>query len=947
MLAMNLLRALLWLALSGALIYALYTPFGTLPAIGSFFNPFGGFWTNHRGLDSLPKRLTLPELTAPVEVVWDERHVPHIFAQNLHDLYFTQGYLTARHRLWQMDFQVRAAVGRIAEVVGERAVAFDRFRRRIGMPELAKRAAQNIMRHPETHLAVTAYTEGVNAWIRSLTEQTLPVEFKLLSYVPEEWSAEKTAALFASFSFDLTFRNNDAAFSKAVALLPETVWRELYPIVPPFAEPIAPSSLMQTRSGILPDSATAVPAIYADSTRTPHDTLRPAPNSGWHFLEPPPHSSFLGSNNWAVSGAHTATGKPILCSDPHLALNLPSIWYEVQLVCEPAGLNVYGVSAPSVPGVLIGFNPHIAWGLTNAESDVLDWYDVQLNEARQTYRYGKDTLPLERAVEEIKVRGQPSIMDTIYYTRFGPIPYRSYETPFDERVPKGKAMKWLAFEPNNELLTFLKLNRAKTYADYLDALSHYNVPAQNFVFASCSGDIAIWHNGNFPIRKPYQGAAILDATDPAHHLNERVPRDALPHLHNPARGFVSSANQQPSDSGYRYYLGWNYAPFERSSRINERLRAFIDKGRLTPEQMMALQTDAVNLYARLILPPLFDALKSSSLNSVEQKCLDELRRWNGEYRPDLIAPTIFEAWAAELSAAIWNDDLPDGLLRPLRNLTAWQIVGTPTRSFLDNTQTPQKETLSDIALTSFRAALDSLMRRYGDFGETWKWQAVRKTTLQHLARLDAFSRTLATPGNYNTVNAISQRSGPSWRMVVQLGDTVQAWGIYPGGQSGNPGSLLYDAAITDWAEGRYYPLRFLRAASVSEQGIIATTQLLQGDSELGWLGKVGQWLLAQWLLWWGLAVAVSLLLIRQAKIGFLVGALLIGAIWTATAFQLASGVSDLIATKVAELLKLGNPLLLSALTGLLGTVIGGVGGATGSALRALFLLKEPPVKTAA
>jgi len=344
----------------------------------------------------------------------------------------------------------------------------------------------------------------------------------------------------------------------------------------------------------------------------------------------------------------------------------------------------------------------------------------------------------------------------------GPIPYRSHETPFDERVPKGKALHWLATESNNELLTFLKLNRAKTLRDYLDALSHYNTPAQNFAFASKSGDIAIWHYGNFPVRKPYQGASILDASDPSALLSARLLRESLPHLINPERGFVSSANQHPSDSTYPYYLGWDYAAFERSQRINEQLRKWIASGRLSPEQMMALQTDNLNAFARLILPPLLDALRTASFNSLEQKCLDELRRWNFEYRSELIAPTIFEAFASELSHALWDDDLPNILPRPIRNVTAAQLTGTAKTSFIDNVNTPETETLSDLAHTAFRAAVDTLRTRYGDFGESWKWGTVRKTTIQHLARLDAFSRTLSTSGNYNTVNA-----GPSHGSIAR------------------------------------------------------------------------------------------------------------------------------------------------------------------------------------
>ncbi|PIO48108.1 MAG: penicillin acylase family protein [[Chlorobium] sp. 445] len=942
---MKLLRLFLWLFASGGAFYALSAFFAPLPPLGNFFNPFSGFWTNNRALDSLPKQLSLPQLEHPVDVVWDERQVPHIFAKTPHDLYFAQGYLTARHRLWQMEFQALAAVGRLSEVIGARAVEFDRFRRRIGMPDLAKIAAKNIVLHPDTRLAVSAYTDGVNAWIESLTAQTLPIEYKLLDYRPEEWSIEKTAALFASFSFDLTFRNSDAAFTKAEVLLSKEKLQAIYPIHPPYAEPIAPCALMRAVQPNAPTFDSLSLPIQSDSARAlPHDTLRSTDNNRSSLED----DFFFGSNNWAVSGKYTVSGYPILCSDPHLSLNLPSIWYEVQLVCDSAGINVYGVSAPSLPGVIIGFNHEIAWGLTNAGSDVLDWYDVKFDErTRQTYRYGNETFPIERVVEEIKVRGRPSIIDTIYYTRFGPIPYLSTDSVFDARVPKGKALRWLATESNNELLTFLKLNRAKTYRDYLDALSHYNTPAQNFAFASKSGDIAIWHNGNFPIRKPYQGASILDATDPAALMPSRLARNDLPHLFNPERGFVSSANQQPSDSAYPYYLGWDYAAFERSARINEQLKEWIAKGKLSPEQMMSLQTDNVNLYARLILPTLLSALSSASLSTLEQKCLDELRRWNFEYRPDLIAPTIFEAFATELSHTIWDDDLPNALPRPMRNVTAAQITGSATVSFLDDTRTPVVETLSDLTVAAFRAAIDTLTQRYGDFGENWKWREIRKTTIQHLARLSAFSRMLPTSGNYNTVNATAERFGPSWRMVVQLGDTMKAWGIYPGGQSGNPGSPFYDNFISDWADGRYYPLHFLRSANDVGQGTLSKFVMLPGEGTGNFFMKAWEGLISAWWLWWLIAFIVALLLISRAWLGFVVGAVLVGGVWLGIALSLLGSTSDLIATKIAVLLQLPSPSLLVVATGILGFIIGGLGGATGSALRTLLLLKAPPAKASA
>ncbi|MFN3387281.1 MAG: penicillin acylase family protein, partial [Candidatus Thermochlorobacter sp.] len=250
----------------------------------------------------------------------------------------------------------------------------------------------------------------------------------------------------------------------------------------------------------------------------------------------------------------------------------------------------------------------------------------------------------------------------------------------------------------------------------------------------------------------------------------------------------------------------------------------------------------------------------------------------------------------------------------------------------------------ELAAAAFRAAIDTLTQRYGDFGESWKWRETRKTTIQHLARLNAFSRTLPTSGNYNAVNATSERFGPSWRMVVQLGDTVKAWGIYPGGQSGNPGSPFYDNFISDWADGRYYPLHFLRSANDAGQGTFSKFAMLPGEVAGNFFTKIWQALISAWWLWWLIAFIVALLLISRAWLGFVVSAVLVGGVWLSVALSLLNSKSDLIATKIAALLQLPSPSLLVVVTGLLGFIVGGLGGATGSALRTLLLLKEPPAK---
>ncbi len=927
---MKWLKALILLAVSGGLFFALNTKFGQLPPLGKFLNPFSGFWQNNAQLDDFPETLSLDGLRDSVTVTWDKRAVPHIFAQNLHDLYFAQGYLTARHRLWQMEFQTHAAAGRLSEIVGAQAIEFDRFRRRIGMPLAAERAEKHMLSNPETALAITAYADGVNAWIDQLDNARLPVEYKLLDYTPERWSTYKTALFISYFAYTLTFRNNDADMTRIRSALGDTLFQQLYPTLPPLAEPIVPSGTHSTpRTTPLP-SAT-------EATRSPLGTSQ----------DDEPY--IFGSNNWAVSGNFTASGKPILCNDPHLALNLPSIWYETQLVCPPESLNVYGVSAPGVPSVLIGFNENIAWGVTNGTSDAIDWVKTDFTDSTyRAYRYNGGIRQTTTRVETINVRGAASVIDSIIETHVGNVCYRDNETPFDESVPKNTAILWTAHRAGNELLTFLKLARAKNYDEYVNALSSYNSPAQNFVFACNNGDIAIWHNGLFPKRQKYQGAFILNGRDSLDGWREFISRPELPHVKNPSRGFVSSANQQAVDDSYPYYLGWDYAPFERSSRINARLAELASTKKITADDMKTLQTDALNPLAKLALPTLLKTLDATSLSGDSKKAFDELSSWNYEHRPNFIAPTIFERWWSGLQRELWRETIGETAPYPSRNVTASVLVndkrGAPIHPLFSS------EKLTASIRNSFAAATDTLAARYGVFGEAWAWKQTRKTTIQHLARIAPFSRErLETSGNYNCVNATGTTSGPSWRMVVELGDTVRAWGIYPGGQSGDIGSKFYDQMIDDWTQGNYYKLLFLKSSTEQASGIVGKTRLEKQNAAPIWKKFIGilsplkkirrlwAWLAAQW---WIMLMALPFLLglfwRARASDGrvFVAGALAVGMAWMSGAmFVLFFRDGGAAGAKIAALLKAQSPYLLVLLTSMAMALVAGVFALAGYAAR--------------
>lgn len=808
---MKWLKPLCAIVFALALFYGLNYKHGDVPPLGKLLNPFAGFWQSHASGDVILSNQQLPELQAPVEIVWDDRRVPHVFAQNAHDLYFAQGYLTARDRLWQMEFQTHAAAGRLAEIVGARALEHDRYRRRIGMVYAAENALKAMQAETESRLVVEAYTKGVNAWIRSLSTQDLPLEFKILDYRPEPWTPIKCALLLKQMAWTLTSSNNDRIMSLTRSALGEALMQKLYPIYPPGQDPIMPA----TTQWNFPPHATTKPSAPFRSSLSGATINRE-------------RVSTEGSNNWAVAGNKTASGYPILCNDPHLALTLPAIWYEMQLVSPE--VNVYGVTLPGTPAVIIGFNQSLAWGVTNAGSDVLDWFEIKFkDEKRAEYFYDGMWRPTQQRVEEINVRGGATVRDTVVYTHHGPVPYRKDEKPFNLETPAGAAMRWTAHETSQEMATFLQLNRARNYDEFVAAIAHFDCPAQNFVFADSAGDIAIWHNGKFPLRWQEQGKYISDGSDPAYDWQGWVPREQVPHVKNPERGFVSSANQSATDLNYPYYLGSDYAAFERGGRINEYLAA---KTQITPQDMMALQNDAVSLFAQKVLPRLLELLPTQSFEAEQKKLYDALAAWNYEYRTDLAAPLLFNTWWRELYELIWKDDMKVGeneLKYPRRDVTMSLILNEPNNSFYDIKTTPEPETLSALTLQAFQSMQRKLTEEHGTFGANWHWEKARGTDIAHLARIPGLGRMhLPTPGNGDNVNAITKTHGPSWRMIVALGPQVRAWGIYPGGASGNPGSRFYDNMVDDWVAGEYYELLYLKSAHETHARISGKTSLRGG-----------------------------------------------------------------------------------------------------------------------
>ncbi|QQS28111.1 MAG: penicillin acylase family protein [Sphingobacteriales bacterium] len=793
------------------------TPVAMLPPIGKFLDPFSGFWQNAEGLiPVLPSTQSLKALKAKVEVVFDERLVPHIYAQNEYDLYFVQGYVTASQRLWQMEFQTHAAAGRISEIVGINAIEFDREQRRKGMTYAAELLVEAMKSDTLVHNISNAYADGVNAYIRQLTYKNLPIEYKLLNYKPEPWSTLKSALLQKKMADDLTGNNSDIQLTNVAAVFGKSTADLLFPDFIEGQDPVIPAG---TKWEFTPIEAKKPIVNTPDST----DTGCLFPINHQHLLPPQPQTEpTIGSNNWAISGSKTKSGKPILCNDPHLQLNLPSIWYETQLTAP--GVNVYGVTIPGGPGIVIGFNSDIAWGVTNAGVDVKDYYKITFKDnTKSEYRYDNQWKETTKRIEPYKVRYESeAIQDTVIYTHLGPVSFEDYG-PDNLYL----AMKWKAHQPSNEFKTFYLLNRAKNYNDYEEALTWYECPAQNFVFADKNGDIAIWQKGSYPVRYKEQGKFILDGSNPDHEWQKYIPNDQTPHIRNPQRGFVSSANQHPTDSTYPYYYQSNDFEFYRNRRINNRLSEMKD---ITPTDLQQLQLDNFNLQASESLPIMLGYLNPDELEEGELPIYQTLKNWDFFNNPDALAPSFYEVFWQNLLNEIYDEfnNRTDSLsmVYPENAVTIGLMKRLPAHQLMDNLSTPETETLAELVRPAFTKSIVALTQWAIQNGKTSDWGSFKGTSILHLARIGAFSKTeVYCGGNYSIVNATGKRAGPSWRMVVAFTDNgVEAKGIYPGGQSGNPGSYNYTKFVDDWAKGEYYSLRFVPSSADFKAGEFVSLQ---------------------------------------------------------------------------------------------------------------------------
>ena len=756
-----------------------------IPPLGKLLYPSTGIWQQAESIDGLPMESMANSegLQEEVSVFWDDQLIPHIVAQKEHDMFFAQGYVEASLRLWQMEFTIFAAAGRLSEILGDapdlrdKILEFDINQRRMGMVYGAENKLRAIEQNPEALALLDAYTMGVNAYINSLTYADYPIEYKLLDYQPSPWTNLNSCLLLMAMSKDLTDREFDLEYTNQKNALGEEMFFALYGEYYQSMEPIFPTSTYP----------------LSDSTHNgrPHQGAHP---SSFDLAMPqrlssPPDKN-IGSNNWVIHKERSKSGKPLLANDPHLSFNAPCIWVEMQISCP--GYNAYGVSFPGAPGIVIGCNDSIGWGVTNAGRDVKDWYQLTINDNRTQYYHDSIWKDLTYREEVIHCRGGEDVILTIPYSHHGPVVYDKTSFP-SEQFKGDLALRWRAHDPTEEFFAFYQINKASNWNEFLDALSYYSCPAQNFIFASLQGDIGLRQQGDFAVLEKGQGHFVMDGTSSKFDWKESIPFDEMPTLYNPESQYASSANQHAVSPEYPYYTHGEFEHY-RNRRLNSLLNNLHEA---SAEDMVTMQYDNYDLFASEMLPLMLSYLDS---NRISNPITRSLQSWDYVADAEKVAPSQFHTWYTLYADSLYKDDrFNDIWVKPNEYQTYYQLKDSLDHPFIEGDVVAAQ---TDLLNTTF----DVLCKAQDWDADSSKWGKHKASTISHLLRIDGFSYGLSSAGGgEHILNASKTSTGPSWRMILDFsGEKIQGRGHYPGGQSGNPGSTQYMGFVDEWLHQSYH-----------------------------------------------------------------------------------------------------------------------------------------------
>ncbi|RME84006.1 MAG: penicillin acylase family protein [Caldilineae bacterium] len=751
--------------------------------------------------------LSLPGLQAPVTVIRDTRGIPHIYASNPHDLFMAQGYVHAQDRFWQMEFWRRIGAGRLSEIFGASQLDTDRFLRTLGVMRSAERAWEAI--DDETRAALEAYAEGVNAYIEQHRDN-LPLEFRILaltgvSFTPEPWQPVNTLTWTTMMAYNLGGNYE----------------KELYraELLARYGEPVMQELTAYPYAG---DHPVILPTGVTWQKLDLKTVMQPPQIAGLDLRA----EDGLGSNNWVVHGSRTETGMPLLANDPHLSIQMPSIWYENGLHCEPVGpdcpYNVVGFSFASAPGVIIGHNDRIAWGVTNAYPDVQDLYIERINpENPLQYEVNGRWVDMEVIHESIPVAGRDEPVPlTIRRTRHGPIindvPYGTESDWAYGWQPL--ALRWTVLEGNRVAQSVLEINKAQNWEEFRQALRTWDAPSQNFVYADVDGNIGYQMPGRTPIRPNHDGLTPVPGWTDEYEWAGFVDLDDMPHSFNPAQGYIVTANNLVADlSRYPFLTRHEGAAGFRAQRIVEMIES---KDKLSIADFQAIHGDNANLFARDIIPYLRD-LPLDRPKVAQAR--DRLLTWDLQEDMDSPEAAFFESFWYVLPDAIFADELDDMVRRDKELIR--RLFAQPDSHWWDDINTPEAETRDEILIAALNDAYDLLVQRAGKDPDKWRWGALHTATFRNetlgnsgIGLIESiFNRgPFETSGGRDIVNAtgfsndrkrlFQVTSLPSMRMIVDLGDFGRSLTTNTTGQSGHPYHKHYDDQIDQWRFIRYAPM---------------------------------------------------------------------------------------------------------------------------------------------
>lgn len=766
----------------------------------------------------LCEQLQLHGLQDEVHIYRDEYGVPHIYAQNQDDLFFAQGYVHAQDRFWQMEFWRHVGAGRISEIAGGATVETDKFIRTLGWNRMAAEHLAYLEEEaPELLTILEAYSAGVNAYILQ-NEGQLSLNQTVLSLVNEPWEIEpwtpiNTLTWGIVMSYDLD-GNWEAELERAelMKIIGQAQTETLLPDYPYDDRPVI-AALDELSGNATAEQRDA--AVQWDKVNI--DIIGEVPANGFALGR----GDYVGSNNWVISGEHTATGMPLLANDPHLGIQMPSIWYEIGL--HAPGWEVVGFSFAGAPGVVIGHNAHFAWGVTTANPDVQDLYIEKINPNNPNqYEFMGEWREMEIIEEVIRVNGGEDVVMPVRLTHHGPIINEVVDGQSDVL-----ALRWTAQEPVRIFRAIAEMNQADSYEAFREAARYWDIAAQNLVYADVEGNIAYQLPGLIPIRQNGDGRIPVPGWTGEYEWEGWIPYEELPALFNPEAGYIVSANNAVTDKAYPYLLSFDYSDGDRAQRIVTLIEEAIAVGDVTADDFARIQFDSHSLLGESYIP-LFAGLSSD--DPQVQAAIERLRGWNLQARRDSVPAALFEIFYMHLVQNVLADEVgAENVSKAYRTSFFHDLAGQEAASWWDDSTTAATETRTDILLRSLADTIAWFEENVGGDMNDWTWGRIHQATftsnplgqsgvrpIEAMVNRGPFptdgGRSIINANSWNWENPAAVTGHVSMRMIADLSDFDASRSVNTTGQSGHPYHRHYDDQIELWLNGQYRPMLFSQEA---------------------------------------------------------------------------------------------------------------------------------------